>query len=115
MQFQFSVYYFICRNPLLGDEIVAHAFDRNRLIGLVVPRKCIIFYYLGNLPNAASTLISGSKESLRFLSKSPRPLKIERMIIIAAVMMLTETTEIIEITLMKFFFRFEKRYRLATK
>jgi hypothetical protein len=42
-------------------------------------------------------------------------LNIDSTIIIAAEIIATATTEITEMTFIKFFFRFERRYRLAIK
>jgi hypothetical protein len=63
----------------------------------------------------ATILSSGSKELFMECSKSPSPLNIDNTIMIAAEIIATATTEIIEITLIKFFFRLDRRYRRAIK
>src|SRR5687768_13853931 len=68
-----------------------------------------------DLPFAASIFISGSKELFNEWINSPNPLNMESTMIIAALMMATAITEMTEITLIKFFFLLDKRYRRAIK
>lgn len=86
----------------------------------LTPDIDLIFFNKGSLtgndfPFAATIFISGSNELFREWMRSPNPLNIERTMMIAALMIPTATTEIMDITLIKFFFLLDKRYRRAIK
>lgn len=61
------------------------------------------------MPFATSILICGSKELLSEWRRLSSPLKTDITMMMAPVMIETRNTEIIEMMLMKFFFRRESR------
>jgi hypothetical protein len=71
--------------------------------------------FSNDLPSIGSILISASNELFSDLSKSSNPLNTDKTMISAAVLKAIPAIARIEIMLMKFAFRFEKRYRLAIK
>jgi hypothetical protein len=68
-----------------------------------------------DFPFCASIFNSGSKEVLIDRSRPSSPLKTESTMISAAVENATPTMDRMEMILMKFFFRFERKYREAIK